>query len=396
MKRTNTCSHQGALSNMQRLPFAASASFKKHPDISVLGPFGNKLEEVGKQWALRAGGQVLQDMDQPTLDSVQACQVLAIYWFAYSDHRRNNTFSAIAYRAIRTMATDEREEDIPDVESPGQLILHENIRRCFWTSWMANCVDSDHYVVGSSIDPVVLDLPLPISEEAYRNGEAEYQGNLAQFVEDRGARETTGCSTTISVKAELMKMVLTWARVCDHMEMRKRVPMSETITSLFALDHTIRRWNEGLPEAFKYNRENLHEQLVVKQEPFFSTIHTSYHQFRLVLHSTLVPGFGGRAAPEELPLEFVEGYARVALNSVQTLSTIARDLQAIDWDPATLAPFMGYCMYASTTIHVNILKRTSHAAATTRSNILAALRLLQGMKPHWRYMERFVRALLSD
>ena len=109
------------------------------------------------------------------------------------------------------MATDLEEHNPADLEqSPEQVILDENIRQCFWTSWMANCVDMDHYVVGSSIDPVVLALPLPISEDAYRDGKPEYQGNLGQFVDDRGARATSGCSSAGSLKAELMKMVLSW------------------------------------------------------------------------------------------------------------------------------------------------------------------------------------------
>lgn len=190
---------------------------------------------------------------------------------------------------------------------------------------------------------------------------------------------------------QLIDPSLPRAKVRDHIETRPRSTTNGIIANLLALDQTLREWNEALPEFLQYNRRNLYEQLVVKQEPLFSILHAAHHQCRLALHSSLVPGFGDNRLPEDLSPEFVEGFARVALDSAQRISSIARDLHAIEWDAAKLAPFMGYCMYSSASIHTNILEKTSHAAATTRSNILSALKLLGGMKLYWRHMERLVR-----
>lgn len=181
------------------------------------------------------------------------------------------------------------------------------------------------------------------------------------------------------------------AKVRDHIETRPRSTTNEIIANLLALDQTLKEWNEALPEFLKYNRRNLYEQLVVKQQPMFSILHAAHHQCRLALHSSLVPGFGDNRLPEGLSPEFVEGFARVALDSAQKISSIARDLHAIEWDAAKLPPFMGYCMYSSASIHTNILGKTSYAAATTRSNIISALKLLGDMEPYWRHMERLVR-----
>lgn len=135
--------------------FSTSSEFLKHPQRSALVSLGTDLEDIGKQWALRAGSQVLQDIvDHPTLDSSQACQVLAFYWYAHDNPRRNSIFSVIAYRTARTMAMDLKNYDPP---RRGRLSDHdtrcENIRRCFWTSWMSHCINSDHYVIGTSVDP---------------------------------------------------------------------------------------------------------------------------------------------------------------------------------------------------------------------------------------------------
>ena len=59
---------------------------------ALLRPLGD-LKNLGRRWAIRAGREVLQDIDQPSFESVQTCEVLALYWFSAGETLRNTMFS---------------------------------------------------------------------------------------------------------------------------------------------------------------------------------------------------------------------------------------------------------------------------------------------------------------
>lgn len=58
----------------------------------LLQPLGD-LRALGRQWAIRAGKDVLQGIDQPSFESVQTCEILTLYWFSAGESQRNTMFS---------------------------------------------------------------------------------------------------------------------------------------------------------------------------------------------------------------------------------------------------------------------------------------------------------------
>lgn len=58
----------------------------------MLQPLGD-VRALGRKWAILAGKEVLQDIDQPVLESVQTCEMLTLYWFSAGESQRNRTFS---------------------------------------------------------------------------------------------------------------------------------------------------------------------------------------------------------------------------------------------------------------------------------------------------------------
>lgn len=83
--------------------------------------------------------------------------------------------------------------------------LHsETVRRCMWATWNTNSISSDHYIVGTSSDPRILTMPLPISEAAY-NGKLEQP--LTTLADD--FRDDRACGNP-SVVAAMMRLILIW------------------------------------------------------------------------------------------------------------------------------------------------------------------------------------------
>ncbi|KIW11569.1 hypothetical protein PV08_10870 [Exophiala spinifera] len=61
-------------------------------NLDLVRPF-NDMRGLGRQWAIRAGKEVLQDIDQPTFESVQTTEMLTLYWFHAGEWQRNTMFS---------------------------------------------------------------------------------------------------------------------------------------------------------------------------------------------------------------------------------------------------------------------------------------------------------------
>ena len=71
-------------------------------NATLLQPLGD-LRALGRRWAVRAGKEVLQNIDQPTFESVQTCEMLTLYWFSAGESQRNTMFSGMALSLYRLL-----------------------------------------------------------------------------------------------------------------------------------------------------------------------------------------------------------------------------------------------------------------------------------------------------
>lgn len=73
-----------------------------------------------------------------------------------------------------------------------------------WATWNTSSISSDHYIVGTSSDPRILTMPLPISEAAY-NGKLE-QPITTLSDDPRNDR----AHRNASIVAAMMRLILIW------------------------------------------------------------------------------------------------------------------------------------------------------------------------------------------
>lgn len=85
----------------------------------------------------------------------------------------------------------------------------ERLRRCFWATWFTQSINGDHTVHGRSQNERVMNLPLPMSEEAYENALDE-PVTTPSAVLNPEASVVPGSSTQPSVMAELMTLMMFW------------------------------------------------------------------------------------------------------------------------------------------------------------------------------------------
>lgn len=76
---------------VQRFLHPSSTLFQQNG--SILAELGDDYKSLARQWALQAGILVLPQVDQPTLEIVQVCQVLGFFWFAIGEVQRHSMFT---------------------------------------------------------------------------------------------------------------------------------------------------------------------------------------------------------------------------------------------------------------------------------------------------------------
>lgn len=89
-------------------------------------------------------------------------------------------------------------------------LFAENVRRCFWASWIGNTVNADHYIVGASADSRVLNMPLPISEQAFNKCLVEPSHSLTEFTNVVKAIPQEQSQPCRNVRSELIYLVWIW------------------------------------------------------------------------------------------------------------------------------------------------------------------------------------------
>ncbi|KIW43418.1 hypothetical protein, variant [Exophiala oligosperma] len=374
--------------------FLTPSSKVLQENLDLIRPLGD-MRSLGRQWAIHAGKQVLQDIDQPTFESVGTTQMLAIYWFHAGEWQRNTMFSGIAYKAACTVGLDlsnktsfYEPEFNPGTEGTTEWLEIETKRRCFWAVWFTQCVNADHRFMGGSYDGSVIGLPLPIAETSFERMVREPLLTLSTILHRPQQREIQ-MSGTPSIMAELMFLMWNWAKIRDLVRTTDRMAVKDWLAELFSLDGSLSTWITRLPDCFRYSKRTLYEQLVVNHQPVYVFVYALYHQCKLVLHSSLVPQFSGVRLYETPPTEAANLSARIALKSAQSLSELGSDLLALDWDPAQIPAFVGYCMYVSAWINITLLSSTDTAiAALAQKNLIYNLKLLKSMKPYWANLER--------
>lgn len=113
------------------------------------------LGEQGREWALAGTQRVLMQCDMPSVATIQACQNIALYWFAVGRIERtdmhscklneaNNSFFSndpidIAFQTARALRLNVgQDSSAPQTLDP---VSAEVQRRCYWAAWLGNAVD---------------------------------------------------------------------------------------------------------------------------------------------------------------------------------------------------------------------------------------------------------------
>jgi hypothetical protein len=83
-------------------------------------------------------------------------------------------------------------------------------RRIFWATWLTNCINSEHYTVGTSVNDKILSLPLPVDDLSFHNGTQVPSMNTRKALELQKSQSHDAPESPPSIMAELVKLMMIW------------------------------------------------------------------------------------------------------------------------------------------------------------------------------------------
>lgn len=190
-------------------------------------------------------------------------------------------------------------------------------------------------------------------------------------------------------------IIFSRAKISDFLANCKHTPQFERLSELFKLDTQLSQWQNSLHPYLAYSKTRLYEHLKVLDNVNYVFLHALYYQCLLVLHSAIVPQFSGLTGDFSQSKELINTSARIALKSAKNISALAADLLSLNWDFSRVAPFLGYCIYASSSILVVFFYTGKQdKSCLCRRRLSSNLRALGLMRDYWGYLEQLVSTCL--
>ena len=200
----------------------------------------------------------------------------------------------------------------------------------------------------------------------------------------------------MGVAAYMIRVIVLWGRVIKYLNMGGKEKDKYLIWDPKSQYAELRRqandFKESLPADLQDSRENLKNHAAERLGNQFLFMHIASNQVVLFLHRFAIPTAPGARNPKELPTKFLAEAVPAVLDAASQISILIND--ALEYH--AVAPFLGYCAFMSSTIHVwGIFSKNKSIEASCKRHLASNVKYLGKMKKHWG-MFHFMAENLKD
>lgn len=200
----------------------------------------------------------------------------------------------------------------------------------------------------------------------------------------------------MGVAAYMIRVIALWGRVIKYLNMggkdRDAYPMWDPKSQYAELRRQASYFKTSLPAELRNTCENLKIHAAENLGNQFLFMHTASNQVVLFLHRFAIPTAPGGRNPKEMPKTFLAEAAPAALDAASQISDLINDAA----EYRAVAPFLGYCAFMSSTVHVwGIFSKNKSIEETCKKHLTSNVKYLGKMKKHWG-MFHFMAENLKD
>ena len=260
-------------------------------------------------------------------------------------------------------------------------------RRTMWACFLMDRFNSSGTERPMFANEESINVQLPIREAHFQ---MEIPG-ATEFLNGRIKNPTSADTGQISdprenmgVAAYLIKIIALWGRVIKYLNLggthNDPHPFWHPKSQYADLKRQAEDYMESLPKRMRYSPETLENFAAQRLANQFLYMHIAYNQVVLFLHKFAIPTTPGGKVPPDMPNDFVSQAAKMAVDAASKISVLLNETT----NHLVAAPFVGYCAFASSTVHIwGIFSKNAQLEASSKRNLAYNVKYLSVMKKHW-------------
>jgi hypothetical protein len=364
---------------------AVSARFSTHPKLATSPAFLR-----GEEWASHARDIVTRRYEWPNITILTCLLLLGLHEFGTCHGGRSWAFGGQAIRMAFALQLHKDLEHDPmirgDKEAQLSFVDREIRRRTMWACFLMDRFNSSGTDRPTFVREETIKTPLPIREKFFQldmpaatemlEGPAldPVTGEEGELVD---ARENMG------VAAYMIRAIAIWGRVINYLNQGGKEadphPMWSPESGYAMLFKQTEDIAANLPESLVYSLDNLHQHNTENQANQFVFLHIAIQQNILFMNRFAVSSPSG-SYPKDVPKAFVTKAGAKAFAAANRISELLKDSESY----LISAPFVGYCAFLSSTVHIfGIFSGNTTIESTSKKNLTSNVKFLAKMKRYW-------------
>ncbi|KAI5868067.1 zinc finger transcription factor 1 [Durotheca rogersii] len=363
---------------------AVSARFSTHPKFSTANNFLR-----GEEWAAPAREIVMRRYEWPNITILTCLLLLGLHEFGTCHGGRSWSLGGQAIRmAFALQLHKDLEYDPMRVNPTKQLsfIDREIRRRTMWACFLMDRFNSSGTDRPMFVKEETVKIQLPIKEKLFQldmpGPTEDLQGQIPHPVPpDEG--QLSNAKDNMGVAAYMVRSIALWGRIINFLnqggkDLDER-PMWESDSEYSRLLKQAEDFVENLPDGLKYSAENLHLHQTEGMANQFLFLHISIQQNVLFMNRFAVSSPGG-LLNTDVPKTFITQAGAKAFAAANRISELLKDAEHY----MIGAPFVGYCAFLSSTVHIfGIFSGNSAVETAAKKNLATNVKFLSKMKRYW-------------
>ncbi|KAL8356514.1 hypothetical protein RB601_001692 [Gaeumannomyces tritici] len=361
---------------------AVSARFSTHPKLN-----SNPNFLRGEEWASLARDIVMRRYEWPNITILTCLLILGLHEFGTCHGGRS---WALGGQAIRMAFALQLHKDLEYDPNSGSVQLsfidREIRRRTMWACFLMDRFNSSGTERPTFIKEETLKIQLPIMEKYFQldiPGPTEtLQGDVLHPVSaDDG--QLSDVKENMGVAAYMVRSIAVWGRIINYLNQGGKEldphPMWSPEAEYTKLIKQSEDLPASLPEQLRYSKENLKLHDTENMANQFLFLHISIQQNILFMNRFAVSS-PGSIPNQDVPKSFITKAGAKAFAAANRMSDLLKDAES----HLVAAPFVGYCVFLSSTVHIfGIFSGNPAMEATSKRNLATNVRFLSKMKRFW-------------
>ncbi|KAL8653335.1 MAG: hypothetical protein Q9210_002159 [Variospora velana] len=357
---------------------AIAARFSTHPQISSEPAFLR-----GEEWAAPAREIAMKRYDQPSITILTVFLILGLHEFGTCQGGRSWMFAGMALRMAYALQLHRELDYDPKLSATDREIRRRTMWACFMMDRFNSsgterptCASEDHFKI-----------QLPNKEFNFQHDvpgptETLNAGNLNLVSLEAGSKVNP--RDNMGVAAYVVRVIVLWGRVIRYLNLggkeEDRYELWHPESEFGALKRQAEEFKVSLPSELQYSADNLATQATENLGNQFLFLHISYYQVVLFLHRYSIPMIPGAMMADDIPRSFLSASAQAAVEAADRISELIRHAS----DHNVYAPFVGYCAFTSSTVHISsTFSNQPRLRASAQRNLGVNLEFIGRMKRYW-------------